>query len=247
VSPGCEHCYAETLAARFSKPGLPFHGVVERKASGPHWTGKIELLESTLLDPLSWKKPAKVFVNSMSDLFHPDVPELFIRKVFKVMEMTPSHTYQILTKRPERMQEIVSSIQPTPLSNVWLGTSVEDRQRLARIGALAHTPAIVRFLSLEPLLEDLRNFPLFNIGWVIIGGESGRQARPCNLSWIRSIIHHCQEVGIPVFVKQLGSCPVEMVNLGQGFLPTPITHKQGANPLEWPVDLQVQEFPTQWQ
>lgn len=183
VSPGCVNCYAERMAARFSGPGQPFEGLAKRTSSGPRWTGKVEMIGQRLLDPLGWRKPRRVFVNSMSDLFHEGLEDRRIDLVFGVMAITPRHTYQILTKRPERMLEYFSQpdirgrvaragaryLDPPafppyadtvwPLPNVWLGVSVEDQERAdERIPPLLQTPAAVRFLSCEPLLGPV-NLP----------------------------------------------------------------------------------------
>lgn len=175
VSPGCVHCYAMKQAHRFSGPGQPYEGLTKPTKAGPQWTGEVRPVVGALLEPLSWRKPSRVFVNSMSDLFHEDVPEAFIDEVFAVMALCPQHTFQVLTKRPRRMQRWVSDnatgghifhlsqqVDPSgagaqsgawPLPNVWLGVSVEDQQRAdERIPLLLQTPAAVRFISAEPLL-----------------------------------------------------------------------------------------------
>ena len=209
VSPGCDHCYAERIVERFHGKGS--FAVVQRS-------------EEKLYLPLKWRKPRRVFVNSMSDLFHDDVPSGFIARVFSVMAQTPQHTYQILTKRHGRMHSLLGYdgltlleaatddataevlYEQWPLPNVWLGVSVEDEQWAGiRIPALQETPATVRFLSAEPLLGSLGDLDLTGIGWVIVGGESGPNARPMDLAWAQSIVDQCQAASVPVFVKQLGS------------------------------------------
>jgi len=175
VSEGCRNCYAERIAARFSGPGQPYEGLAERTAKGPRWTGKVALIESALYHPLRWRKPRRIFVNSMSDLFHQDVPDEWIDRVFAVMALAPQHTFQVLTKRPERMgawfatgldtreEDVATAMRRIdinsgfftdwPLPNVWLGTSVEDQPTAdARIPHLLAAPAAVRFVSAEPLL-----------------------------------------------------------------------------------------------
>ncbi len=205
VSEGCDHCYALALARRLKAAGSPRYQLDGRPPrSGPgfgltvHWD-KLE-------EPLSWRRPRLVFVNSMSDLFHPSVPLEAIRRIFLVMEKAEAHTFQVLTKRPGRMASVLSRIRPEPLPNVWLGTSVEN-QRWAdvRLPSLIRTPARVRFLSCEPLLGrlDLRPW-LARIDWVIVGGESGPQARPMDPEWVRSLRDQCLALGVPFFFKQWG-------------------------------------------
>lgn len=164
VSRGCERCYAERIAARFSGPGEPYEGLARMTHAGPRWTGEVRLVEEILARPLRWRAPRTVFLNSMSDLFHEKVPVHWIARIFRVMQLTPQHTYQVLTKRPERMREILGGLledavywrDRLPLPNVWLGVSAED-QRAAdeRIPALLETPAAVRFVSAEPLLGPI--------------------------------------------------------------------------------------------
>lgn len=289
VSEGCKNCYAMMMAARVANAAqarlregkLPlteiqtaYRKVVRWERGGmfaadandkalPQWNNRIELIESILLAPLSWKKPRKVFVNSMSDLFHKDIPFEFIDKVFAVMALTPQHTYQVLTKRPERMAEYLNEMErpgppgglfgkttrmlwsllremrklapntepclQLPLSNVWLGTSVENQEAAdERIPHLLKCPAAVRFLSCEPLIGavDLTRGPALcidaarertggfchdpfsdlttGIHWVIAGGESGHKARPMHPDWVRSLRDQCEAAGVPFFWKQWG-------------------------------------------
>ena len=297
VSPGCAHCYAETFAERFrGLPGHPFEQGFDLK-----------LWPERLAKPFTWKKPRKVFVNSMSDLFHEAVPFEFIDRVFAVMALTPQHTYQVLTKRPERMREYLTTIVvrdgfsygaeerifeiafalakernlpgpvwvTLPLPNVWLGTSTENQHWLdIRVPELLATPAAVRFLSCEPLLSglDLRTFlpatlPALDravsgprgecIDWVVVGGESGATARPCDLAWIRSIVAQCKAAGTACFVKQLGAKPYTS-DLGALAAPLAVRRsrlqadgsvhynlrdRKGGNPDEWAEDLRVREWP----
>ena len=226
VSAGCANCYAMKQAHRFSGKGKPYEGLTELGPQGPRWTGKVRLVPDVLEAPLHWRQPRRVFVNSMSDLFHEDVPDEFIDRVWGIMSLAPRHTYQILTKRPERMLAVVSKLvarhacrdgSDWPLPNVWLGVSVENQQTAdERIPLLLQTPAAVRFVSAEPLLGAIDlcrycapNFPCDwpGLDWVIVGGESGPKARPCYMAWILSIKDQCQAAGVPVFIKQLGSQP----------------------------------------
>ena len=215
VSPGCTNCYAMKQAARLlDKPGSHYEGTTEKVNGKAVWTGKVALApEHILTAPLHWKKPSRVFVNSMGDLFHEDVPSEWVEPVFDVMLQT-DHSYQILTKRPDRMQVFIHrflypALTTKIIENIWLGTSVEDQKRKERIEYLRQTPAEVRFLSLEPLIEDLGKLDLTDIHWVIVGGESGTGARPCDMDWIRAIIDQCKAAEVPVFVKQLGARPIE--------------------------------------
>lgn len=395
VSEGCRHCYAEKVAARFSGKGLAYEGLAKRSASGEaRWTGEVRLVEKHLTDPLRWREPRGIFVNSMSDLFHEKVPDEWIDRIFAVMALAPQHTFQVLTKRPERMrayfanrrERILSAIPatettqwhvwaactalhvsgatqlvepwswgpgnsidgPWPLPNVWLGVSVEDHASAdARIPVLLDTPAAKRFVSAEPLLgsvtfarehmgksdwltprstthlradvlgmlrnrsfrgmqdssgnelsparaelelKDLRNrgvkfIPVGprcegfsddggcpghrvpTLDWVIVGGESGPGARPCDVAWIRSIVEQCRAARVPAFVKQLGAVPID--GAGRAPLSTisrsrrgtvdgaiaddggdaqtwdriPLANRKGNDPAEWPSDLRVREFP----
>ena len=197
ISPGCKHCYAETFAERWR--GIPGH---------PYEQGfDLRLVPERLLDPLKWVKPRMVFVNSMSDLFQQGVPPEFSKQVFDVMRLADWHVYQMLTKRAERMRKIVSRFPKRlqHLPNVWLGVSVEDRKYgLPRIEHLRDTPAATRFLSIEPLLEDLGVIDLRAIDWVIVGGESGPGARPMKREWVTSIRDQCREAKVPFFFKQWG-------------------------------------------
>lgn len=335
ISAGCVNCYAERQAARFSDEGQYAHGFVERTTSGPRWTGRVELVESKLLEPLSWTKPSRVFVNSMSDLFHEKLSDADIDKVFAVMALADEQVFQVLTKRADRMREYCSGllsdarredinaameevreatgrctrecaeqIAPpgstlprrfrSPLKNVWLGVSCEDQASAdKRIPDLLATPAAVRFLSCEPLIGpvDLEYpktlFPngpeyccngfecgcygkpiepplLHGIDWVIVGGESGPGARPCDVSWIRSIVKQCKDANVACFVKQLGalptmqcaqcghtigrvrSCWVDICGPTHAALVAEsqrIRSSKGGSPEEWSEDLRVRQFP----
>lgn len=192
ISPGCKHCYAERMALRLQAMGQPNY----RNGF------KVTLQERMLPIPLMWKKPRMIFVNSMSDLFHKDVPTEFIEKTFAVMKKASWHTFQILTKRSDRLQLIEDRIHIP--KNVWLGVSVECEDYLYRIDDLRKTGAQVRFLSLEPLIGPLTGLDLNGIDWVIVGGESGPGARPMNEEWVTEIRDACLASKVPFFFKQWG-------------------------------------------
>jgi protein gp37 len=298
VSQGCKNCYAEGVAERFWASQYP---PVEYPLPVEEWPP--EALESgatacmatrtrrftdvmthrdRLEQPLRWRKPRRVFVNSMSDLFHEDVPYDFIESVFGVMARAQAHTFQILTKRPERMREFfahpgraawshwapvmdgVPGVRPMrhgewpgwPLPNVWLGVSVEDQATAdERIPLLLDTPAAVRFVSYEPALGPVDFIgglpsglhPAFGfLDWIIVGGESGHGARPFDLAWARSVIEQGRAAGVPVFVKQLGAVAVthSVRQHGSATLFTlKLRDRKGGDPVEWPEDLRVREFP----
>ncbi len=202
VSPGCQNCYAERMAARFSKPGLPYHKLAVMTQAGPRWTNRIRLLEEKLEVPLRWRRPRTVFVNSMSDLFHERVPLEYIRRVFDVMRRAQQHRFQILTKRSERLRAVDADLPWA--SNIWMGVSVEDADRLFRVDDLRATGASIKFLSLEPLLGPLTKLTLDGIQWVIVGGESGPGARSMDPAWVIEIRDRCQAAGVPFFFKQWG-------------------------------------------
>jgi protein gp37 len=197
VSPGCKHCYAETFAERFR--GVPGH---------PYQQGfDLLVVPDKLFEPLRWSRSRRIFVNSMSDLFQDGVSADFVRKVFEVMATADWHIYQMLTKRAARMRELTSQLPKDIVArdNIWLGVSVEDRRYgLPRIDELRETPANVRFLSIEPLLEDLGEVDLRGIHWVIVGGESGPGARRMDAQWVLSIRDQCRAAGVPFFFKQWG-------------------------------------------
>ncbi len=299
VSEGCENCYAMRIAHRFSGEGKPFEGLTRMTSRGPVWTGRARVCEETLEHPLHWRLAQRVFVNSMSDLFHEDVPEAFLDRMFGVMALTPHLTFQILTKRPERMREYVSRIAAGgmaftswaahsaalarkidkgrevpprwPLPNVYLGISAENQSTLeARWPVLAQTPAAVRFISCEPLLESLNFYgagsmgaesgdpcapwsalrgydgcepPVPPIDWIIVGGESGPGARYCKRSWVASIVRQCEHEGVPVFVKQMGSVWARQFGLRQRANPSRPIHPKGEEMSEWPLELRVRRFP----
>lgn len=194
VSAGCKHCYAEVMAKRLKAMG----------ANGYQNGFKLSLLPERLIQPIKRKKPTTYFVNSMSDLFHEDVPFSFIDKIFDVIRQTPQHRYQILTKRENQLLAYFKNIEVP--DNVWLGVSVENiKEGLPRIEVLKNIPAKIRFLSVEPLLEDLGEVNFSGIHWVIVGGESGSKARPMKESWVLNIQTQCAEQNIAFFFKQWGT------------------------------------------
>lgn len=336
VSEGCRNCYAERVAARFSWPnedamvggsslegrsGGPYAGLAKMTKDGPRWTGKVSLIEEKLAEPLRWKRPRRIFVNSMGDLFHESVPFEWIDRIFAVMLIASEprwmccgkhdceaancprvrgdesyahlpHTFQVLTKRPERMlayfdkdrypwcgiEEQVermgygemleaADLSAGFLKNVWLGVSVEDQSSAdTRIPLLLKTPAAVRWISAEPLLgpldvtryfEVLKGGPYFSgLDWIVVGGESGPDARPFCIDWADDIVRQARTGGVPVFVKQLGSKPTtENVNRWDMDAPTiaymrgaaggeyKLRDRKGGDMAEWPEALRVREFP----
>jgi protein gp37 len=198
VSQGCKHCYAERMAKRLKAMGAARYS-----------NGFLPTLHYDLIDlPRQWKKPRLIFVNSMSDLFQDDVPADFIRAVFDTMQDCPQHTFQVLTKRSERLRQLAPYL-PWP-SNVWMGVSVEDARVMNRITDLAAVPAKVRFLSCEPLIGPLDDLPLKGIHWVIVGGESGPAARPMQQEWVHSIHRQCARKKVAFFFKQWGGVRKDM-------------------------------------
>jgi protein gp37 len=197
VSPGCTHCYAETFSERFrGVPGHPFEQGFQ-----------LRIVPEKLNEPLTWRAPKRIFVNSMSDLFHEGVSDDYIAAVADVMLRANWHTYQVLTKRSQRMRNLLDSVlgQAAAKRHIWWGVSVENKSYgLPRVRDLQHSRAAVRFLSVEPLLEDLGQFDLTGIQWVIVGGESGAGARPMRREWVLSIRRQCRKRGIPFFFKQWG-------------------------------------------
>jgi protein gp37 len=191
------------MAARLDAMSMPkYRGLTRKSGRRSVWTGKVRLDRKSLDIPKGWRKPRKIFVNSMSDLFHEAVPAEFVADVWSVMEATPQHTYQILTKRPERMVEVTRSL-PT-LKNVWLGTSVESSDFLGRIETLRKVCAAIKFVSFEPLLGSVANADLRGIQWAIVGGESGPRARPMAKEWVDEIEAMCREFDVAFFFKQWG-------------------------------------------
>lgn len=265
VSQGCKNCYAKTLHDLRHKAYLA--GKLQNIPQYAHPFETVQLMPDRLPKPHTWKKPRRVFVNSMSDLFHDDVPDAFIAEIFTVMAEEERHTFQILTKRPARMlrwfeeylPEACSGEQPAPiwpLPNVWLGVSVENQAAAdERIPLLLQTPAAIRFLSCEPLLGPLdlalwleeegfiddRYCP--PLDWVIVGGESGQKARETMLSSIESIVAQCELEGVACWIKQLGRHPFDDREIGTD-APLILKDDQGANMDEWPEPLRVRQWPT---
>ncbi len=192
ISPGCKFCYAERMANRLRAMGQTRY----RNAF------RLTLQPDALNTPLRWKKPRVIFVNSMSDLFHKDVPFEYIERCFDVMNRASQHTFQVLTKRPERVAELGQELRWP--ANLWMGTSVENADYLWRIDSLREVPAKVRFLSVEPLLGPIPRLPLKGIHWVIVGGESGPGARPMKAAWVRHLRDQCLAAEVPFFFKQWG-------------------------------------------
>lgn len=303
VSPGCENCYAERQAHRFASTApegfrkQPYEGLTVLSKHGPRWTGRARFVPAQLDAPLRWRKPQRVFVNSMSDLFHEDVAFEEIAAVFGIMASCPQHTFQILTKRPRRMLQwfrwaesqypdarthaLGAALQqeldtgpdsqplhtkhcadpegPWPLPNVWLGVSCEDQQRAnERIPLLRRCPAIVHFVSAEPLIgpialddrwlewlpigpdENDESHLLPPLRWLIVGGESGPGARRCRVEWISQLVAQCKSADVACFVKQLGSRPwADRVDEHPGRL----YDRKGGDMNEWTPELRVREFP----
>lgn len=258
VSRGCENCYAERMAWRLSHNpviGDRYAGTARKTHGGKiQWTGKVNLVYSAITQPYAWRKPSLVFVNSMSDFFHPDIPQEFLNELWNIIRDTPQHTYQILTKRPKNILDRLPANWEEGYPNVWIGTSVED-QRTAdeRIARLIEVPAAVRFLSMEPLLSpvDLLGNAMWlehedsmgrgyqrpmiqDLQWVIVGGESGPGARACDPDWIADIVDQCRFFQVPVFVKQLGSNSLPSLALKD---------RKGGEMSEWPDYLRVRQTP----
>jgi protein gp37 len=265
VSPGCEFCYAAEIAARFSGTGLPYAGLAKRDPV--NWTGRMKVVEDAMTQPFKWKSSRLVFVNSMSDMFHENLTDETITRILAVTAACPQHTFQILTKRAERMRNYFrdprrlaeieaggwklrendhyhgGQIVASGLRNVWLGVSAENQEcwdERSEFLADVHVSA-VRFVSAEPLLGpiafDFEGVDSF-LDWVIVGGESGRGARPCYLQWIRLIVNECNKFQRPCFVKQLGShvmrVPGERIYQKD---------KKGGDPSEWPEYFHVRQMP----
>lgn len=205
VTAGCSNCYAMQMARRLEAMGVTkYEGLTRKSGKRAVWNGVVREDPASLAIPHGWKKPRKIFVNSMSDLFHDAVSEAFILDVWQVMRETPRHNYQILTKRPDRMAKLVARM-PDVLPNVWLGTSVESVEVAGRIDHLRAVPAHIRFISFEPLISTVGAVDLTNIDWAIVGGESGINARPIREEWIDDIYNQCETYGTAFFFKQWGT------------------------------------------
>lgn len=261
ISTGCNNCYALTMAKRLKGMGsAKYQTDGDPRTSGPGFG--LAVHADVLGEPLRWRKPATVFVNSMSDLGHAKVTRDFLARVFATMAATPQHTYQVLTKRPERLARILNDsewrssvyaheslipgaerrgLPAWPLPNVWLGTSVESDDFTRRADALRATPAAVRFISAEPLLGPLPSLDLTGIDWLIAGGESGPGSRPLDLAWVRELLACCRESGTAPFVKQLGTVWATAAVVGGQSLAK--TDKKGGDWRYWPTDLRIREYP----
>lgn len=203
LSPGCTNCYAMRLARRLEAMGQPkYVGTTLLSGGRAKWNGVIRTDEESLKIPATWKTGRMIFVNSMADLFHEKVPAAFIKRVFDTMTQTPQHTYQILTKRAERLEALSGKLNWS--RNIWMGVSVESAEYLWRIDHLRRTPAAIKFLSLEPLLGPLENMDLRDVDWAIAGGESGPGARPMQAEWVRSIRDQCISADVAFHFKQWG-------------------------------------------
>jgi protein gp37 len=204
LSPGCTNCYAQRIASRLQAMGQAKYQGTTRKSGRRHvWTGQVNVDHAALDAPLRWQKPLRIFVNSMSDLFQDGVPDEIISAVWEVMKEADWHTYQILTKRPERMRDVVPQFDDQ-LPNVWLGTSVENAAHVGRIDVLRSVPAYIRFVSFEPLLGPVAPVNLDGIHWAIVGGESGPGARAINCEWVEAIQAACRDQSVAFFFKQWG-------------------------------------------
>lgn len=206
VTSGCTNCYAMAMAKRLEAMGVvKYEGLTKTNGKRSIWNGVVREDYASLEIPYGWKKPRKIFVNSMSDLFHEQVSEDFIVSVWRVMRETPHHNYQILTKRPERMARVVSERIIDVLPNVWLGTSVENAEVADRIDHLRRVPAAIRFISFEPLIGPVGSIDLSDVHWAIVGGESGQAARPVRAEWIDEIYGQCAMYNSAFFFKQWGT------------------------------------------
>lgn len=223
TSPGCANCYAERMArrlgGRFGYPQIPDHF-------------QVTLHPDRLPEPLGWRKPRLIFVCSMGDLFHPQVPDVYIQRVFAIMRQADQHIFQVLTKRSNRLADMSPDLKwPT---NIWIGVSVETKDYIWRIDDLGKVEALVRFVSLEPLLGSITTLPLQDIHWIIVGGESGSKARPLKVDWVRDIRKSCRDAQVPLFIKQLGTKWGKARNT---------THNKAGDPKEWPPDIRIREYP----
>ncbi len=206
ITAGCTNCYAMEMARRLEAMGIEkYAGLTRKTRTGAVWNGIVREDRAALSIPYRWRKPRKIFVNSMSDLFHELVSDDFIRSVWQVMQATPHHHYQILTKRPDRLLELARTQLGDVLPNVWLGTSIENRKVVDRVEHLRRAPAAVRFISFEPLIGPVGTIDLTGIDWAIVGGESGKRARPIREEWIDEIYAQCTATGMAFFFKQWGT------------------------------------------
>nr|WP_237267740.1 DUF5131 family protein [Tardibacter chloracetimidivorans] len=205
ASSGCSNCYAMRMAARLQAMGhLKYLGTTRKSGDRYVWTGKVNIDEASLSAPLEWRKPKRIFVNSMSDLFHPDVPSDFIRRVWEVMLQSTHHHFQILTKRPERMSTMFDSGILKTSANIWLGTSVENADVADRVKHLSRIKNSTLFISFEPLVGPITDLNLRGIHWAIVGGESGPRARPMEEAWVERLFEMCRRDDVAFFFKQWG-------------------------------------------
>jgi protein gp37 len=230
VSPGCDNCYALTLARRLKAMGqAKYQADGDPRTSGPGF--RLTLHHDVVDVPRRWRDPRVIFVNSMSDLFHQDVPLEFIQRVFTVMAETPHHTYQVLTKRAKRLAELAGDLLWPP--NVWMGVSIESDRYAFRADHLRHVPAHVRFLSVEPLIGPVPSLDFTGIAWVIVGGESGHGARPLDLDWVIDVHERSTLAGAAFFLKQLGTVWAREHGL----------RGKAHDMADWPKDLRVRSMP----
>jgi protein gp37 len=205
ASSGCTNCYAMRMAARLQAMGHEKYRGTTRKSGGRYvWTGRVNTDEYGLSAPLEWRKPKRIFVNSMSDLFHPGVPDAFIQRVWDVMKQCPQHHFQILTKRPDRMAEMFAAGRISAEINVWVGTSVENSEVAGRVGHLTSIKGATLFVSFEPLIGKIDEIDLRGVHWAIIGGESGPKARPMDEIWVERLFEICRRDDVAFFFKQWG-------------------------------------------
>ena len=206
VSDGCKNCYAMRMATRLEAIGhVHYQGLTKKSRGKPVWTGKVNFDEKALLAPLSWKKPFKIFVNSMSDLFHESIETDILKRIWNVMSICPQHQFQVLTKRPQRMLAVLQDQTAfLLLANVWLGVSVENQKQICRLDVLRDVPAKVRFVSFEPLLGPISGCSLDQIDWAIVGGEIGPRSRPIKEDWVLDIQESCRRANTAFFFKQWG-------------------------------------------
>ncbi len=245
VSKGCRHCYAERQAVRQCGPGKAYEGLVQMTPRGRRWTGVTRVVEELIEKPLYWRQPRTIFVNSMSDFFHETILPEDIERIWGVMERANWHTYQILTKRPERMANWMSRYNITAPPHIWLGVSAEDQKTFDyRVPYLFKIKASIRWASLEPLLNPITFANIFphpskeadnrnKLDWVVVGGESGSQARPMEFDWVRKLRDEAAVYGIPFFFKQTG----RVLARNQGY------NDKGGNPEHWPEDLRIRQYP----
>lgn len=204
-SAGCTNCYAMRMAGRLQAMGHPkYKGTTRKSGKRTVWTGRVNVDPSSLNAPLDWKRGRRIFVNSMSDLFHEEVPTAFIQAVWATMAQCPQHQFQVLTKRPERMAAMFASSELHRLPQVWIGTSVEDNAVVDRIEHLVAISGMTRFVSFEPLIGSVGSISLRGIDWAIVGGESGPASRPMKIEWVEQIERACRKAGTAFFFKQWG-------------------------------------------